>query len=147
MLLPRVKKNKQEELGGAKTHTVKSGVAHRASENDIEALRDMRALFDFLPLSNEQDPPVRESQDTRDRSVDALDIVIPADSGTPYDMKEIIHTVRTALHYCIIVLYCTALSPARGESVDSFIGRAGRTGICGRRTSTGMCVRVYVLRC
>ena len=95
-------KNKQEELGGAKTHTVKSGVAHRASENDIEALRDMRALFDFLPLSNEQDPPVRESQDTRDRSVDALDIVIPADSGTPYDMKEVIHTVRTAL-------YCTVL--------------------------------------
>ena len=43
----------QEELGGAKTHTVKSGVAHRASENDIEALHDMRTLFDFLPLSNE----------------------------------------------------------------------------------------------
>lgn len=43
----------QEELGGAKTHTVKSGVAHRASANDIEALHDMRALFDFLPLSNE----------------------------------------------------------------------------------------------
>ena len=43
----------QEELGGAKTHTIKSGVAHRASVNDIEALRDMRALFDFLPLSNE----------------------------------------------------------------------------------------------
>ncbi len=43
----------QEELGGAKTHTVKSGVAHRAAENDIVALQEMRALFDFLPLSNE----------------------------------------------------------------------------------------------
>ena len=41
-----------EELGGAKTHTSKSGVAHRASENDVDALRDMRTLFDFLPLSN-----------------------------------------------------------------------------------------------
>jgi propionyl-CoA carboxylase beta chain len=43
----------QEELGGAKTHTVKSGVAHRAAENDVVALQEMRALFDFLPLSNE----------------------------------------------------------------------------------------------
>lgn len=59
----------QEELGGAKTHTVKSGVAHRAADNDIAALRDMRTLFDFLPLSNEQDPPRRDSDDTRDRSV------------------------------------------------------------------------------
>jgi acetyl-CoA carboxylase carboxyltransferase component len=28
-------------------------VAHRAAENDIAALQDMRTLFDFLPLSNE----------------------------------------------------------------------------------------------
>ena len=44
-------------------------------------------------MTLQQDPPVRESADTRDRSVEALDILIPADSGTPYDMKEVIHQV------------------------------------------------------
>ncbi len=42
----------QEELGGAKTHTVKSGVAHGAFDNDVEALAAIRDLFNFLPLSN-----------------------------------------------------------------------------------------------
>ena len=41
----------------------------------------------------QQDPPVRESVDTRNRSVEALDIIIPADSTTPYDMKEVIDQV------------------------------------------------------
>lgn len=42
----------QEELGGAKTHTSKSGVAHGSFENDIEALQRIRDMFDYLPLSN-----------------------------------------------------------------------------------------------
>src|SRR6056297_3530446 len=47
-----------EELGGAATHTRKSSVADFAFENDIEALQQMRRLFDFLPLSNIDAPPV-----------------------------------------------------------------------------------------
>ncbi|NOX40094.1 MAG: methylmalonyl-CoA carboxyltransferase, partial [Alphaproteobacteria bacterium] len=47
-----------EELGGAKTHTSKSSVADGAYENDIEALSEVRRLFDFLPLNNRQKPPV-----------------------------------------------------------------------------------------
>lgn len=43
----------QEDLGGAKTHTTTSGVAHGAFDNDIEALRGIRELFSFLPLNNE----------------------------------------------------------------------------------------------
>jgi propionyl-CoA carboxylase beta chain len=41
----------QEGLGGADTHTQMSGVAHRAFENDLEALRATREFFDFLPLN------------------------------------------------------------------------------------------------
>eukprot|EP01043_Picozoa_sp_COSAG02_P046799 COSAG02_NODE_4416_length_5383_cov_2.963475_4_plen_59_part_00 len=41
----------------------------------------------------QHEPPVRESTDTRDRSVEALDIIIPADSTTPYNMKEVINQV------------------------------------------------------
>jgi propionyl-CoA carboxylase beta chain len=46
-----------EELGGAKTHTSKSSVADNAYENDMEALAEVRRLFDFLPLSNRDAPP------------------------------------------------------------------------------------------
>ena len=49
----------QEELGGAVTHTTKSGVADVAFENDIDALLATREFFDFLPLSNRHDIPER----------------------------------------------------------------------------------------
>uniref|UniRef100_A0AAQ4P387 Propionyl-CoA carboxylase beta chain, mitochondrial n=1 Tax=Gasterosteus aculeatus aculeatus TaxID=481459 RepID=A0AAQ4P387_GASAC len=39
----------QEELGGAKTHTTVSGVAHHAFEDDVEALLNVREFFNFLP--------------------------------------------------------------------------------------------------
>ena len=62
-----------EELGGAKAHTVKSGVAHLAYDNDIEALMNVRTLFDFLPLSNRDKATTRLSSDSRTRSESSLD--------------------------------------------------------------------------
>jgi hypothetical protein len=62
-----------EALGGAKAHTVKSGVAHLAYDNDIEALMNLRALFDFLPLSNRDKATTRLSSDSRTRSELSLD--------------------------------------------------------------------------
>ena len=53
----------QEELGGAKTHTSLSGVAHGAFENDIEALLGVRELFSYLPLSNAEQTPIRTCHD------------------------------------------------------------------------------------
>src|SRR5258707_1796216 len=49
----------QEELGGAITHTTRSGVADLAFENDVEALLELRRFIDFLPSSNREKPPVR----------------------------------------------------------------------------------------
>jgi len=83
----------QEELGGARTHATKSGVAHFAMENEIEALRGMRALFDFLPLSNKDDAPVRPTTDPREREEPSLDTLVAADSNTPYDMHEVVRKV------------------------------------------------------
>ena len=57
----------QEELGGAVTHTTKSGVADVAFENDIDALLATREFFDFLPLSNRHDLPERPCEDPVDR--------------------------------------------------------------------------------
>lgn len=83
----------QEELGGASTHTTKSGVADAAYNNDIEALTETRRLFDFLPSSNRAEPPVRETNDPVDRAEASLDTLVPADAHKPYDMKELIHKV------------------------------------------------------
>ena len=80
----------QEELGGAVTHTTKSGVADVAFENDIEALLATRDFFDFLPLSNRHDLPVRPTADPWDRIEPSLDTLIPDSAARPYDMHELI---------------------------------------------------------
>jgi len=80
----------QEELGGAKTHTSKSSVADGSFENDVETLLQMRRLYDFLPLSNKETPPVRPSFDDPERIEPALDTLVPDNPNKPYDMHELI---------------------------------------------------------
>ncbi|WP_018238185.1 acyl-CoA carboxylase subunit beta [Ensifer sp. BR816] len=82
-----------EELGGARTHTSKSSVADGAYENDIEALEQVRLLFDFLPLNNREKPPVRAFHDDPARIEMRLDSLIPDSAAKPYDMKELILAV------------------------------------------------------
>ncbi|MFW2830210.1 acyl-CoA carboxylase subunit beta [Sphingomonas sp. ID0503] len=83
----------QEELGGAVTHTAKSGVADLAFENDIEALTATRDFFDFMPLSNREAVPERPTDDPYDRMDYSLDTLIPDSANKPYDMKELITKV------------------------------------------------------
>jgi propionyl-CoA carboxylase beta chain len=80
----------QEELGGAITHTGKSGVADVAFDNDIEALLAARDLIDYLPLSNREALPERPTADPWDRIENSLDTLIPANPNMPYDMHELI---------------------------------------------------------
>jgi propionyl-CoA carboxylase beta chain len=82
-----------EELGGAVTHSAKSGVADLAFENDVEALLQMRRLIDFLPASNRARPPQRPTADPADRSEPSLDTLVPANANQPYDMHELITKV------------------------------------------------------
>ena len=79
-----------EQLGGAVTHTTKSGVADLAFENDVEALLQLRRFIDFLPASNRERPPVRPTADEADRPEPSLDSLVPANPNKPYDMKELI---------------------------------------------------------
>ncbi len=79
-----------ETLGGASVHAQKSGVVDGAFENDIEALLQMRRLIDFLPSSNREGAPIRQSYDAIDRQEMSLDTLIPPNPNTPYDMKELI---------------------------------------------------------
>ncbi|WP_260292951.1 acyl-CoA carboxylase subunit beta [Sedimenticola hydrogenitrophicus] len=79
-----------EQLGGALTHTSKSGVADLAFENDVEALLMLRRFVNFLPANNKQLPPVWPTDDPADRKIPSLDTLVPADPNKPYDMMELI---------------------------------------------------------
>lgn len=82
-----------EELGGADTHAVKSGVAHFSKANEAECLLTVRRLLSYLPQNNREDPPrlpIPESQSLRDES---LSDVIPDTPNKPYDVKDVITRV------------------------------------------------------
>ena len=79
-----------EELGGAVSHTTRSGVADLAFENDVEALLELRHFVDFLPSSNRSGVPIRPTDDPGDRIEPSLDTLVPANPNRPYDMKELI---------------------------------------------------------
>jgi len=79
-----------EELGGAITHSTKSGVADRAFENDVEALLMLRRFINFLPANNREKPPFRPTPDPAERDEYSLDTLVPGNPNKPYDMKELI---------------------------------------------------------
>ncbi len=82
-----------EQLGGASTHTSKSGVADKAFANDLEALLYLRKFIDFLPLNNTEKSPYLPTDDPWDRSEKSLDNIIPSNPNKPYDIKEVITKV------------------------------------------------------
>ena len=82
-----------EELGGAVTHTARSGVADLAFENDVEALMMLRRLISFLPSNNRAKPPVVPTDDPAERIDLSLDTLVPDNPNKPYDIKELIHKV------------------------------------------------------
>jgi len=79
-----------EELGGAITHTSKSGVSDLAFESDVDALTKLRHFISYLPANNREKPPVWPTDDSADRTEMSLDTLIPDDPNKPYDMKELI---------------------------------------------------------
>ena len=83
----------QEELGGAKTHSTKSGVADFAFDNDIDTLLKARELINYLPSSNQDDAPSLPSEDEADRIDPALNTLVPDSSNRSYNMLELIDRV------------------------------------------------------
>ena len=79
-----------EELGGAMTHSTRSGVCDRAFENDVEALLMLRRFMSYLPASNREPPPYRPTPDPGSRIEPSLDSLVPENPNRPYDMQEVI---------------------------------------------------------
>ena len=84
-----------EELGGAHTHNMKSGVAHYQATDENDALEYVQALLSYLPSNNMSEPPVLPSQVSMEFTDEdyALDTIIPDSTNQPYDMHKVIEAV------------------------------------------------------
>jgi propionyl-CoA carboxylase beta chain len=83
----------KEELGGAMTHNVKSGVAHFAVDDDRACLALIRELLGYLPPNNLEEAPLQHTEDPPDREDPSLETLVPPDPVKPYDMKALIGAV------------------------------------------------------
>jgi acetyl-CoA carboxylase carboxyltransferase component len=82
-----------EELGGAKSHASKSGVATFVGPDEQTVLDDVRYLLGFLPANNLESAPHVETDDDPKRRVPELIDLLPASSNQPYDMRKVIEAV------------------------------------------------------
>jgi propionyl-CoA carboxylase beta chain len=82
-----------EDLGGARVHASKSGVAHFRAPSDADALSLLRRLFSYLPLNNREDPPRVDSDDDAARADASLDTLVPESPNKPYDIRDVITRV------------------------------------------------------
>lgn len=83
----------KEELGGAYTHSTKSGVSHFLCNNEEETLMSIRELIGFIPSNNMEEAPIEICKDNVDRKIESLQTIIPDDPNIPYDIKDIIEPV------------------------------------------------------
>lgn len=83
----------QETLGGAEAHTIKSGVAHGAFENEMVAIKKLRELLSFLPSSNREKAPIKISDDPIERRDPVLKNLVPWNSTEAYDITEVIQRI------------------------------------------------------
>lgn len=81
-----------EELGGAFTHSTKSGVAHFTAPNGVQCLQDIRRLLKYIPQNCEETAPIYPYTMQGDESRPSLNTVVPLNPNQPYDMHEIIET-------------------------------------------------------
>ncbi|MBM4282238.1 MAG: acyl-CoA carboxylase subunit beta [Deltaproteobacteria bacterium] len=88
-----------EQLGGAMTHSAKSGVAHFAVDDDTRAITTMRELLSFIPSNNSEEPPMRPLNDDPERKDDALKTMIPSNPNRPYDVREVIKAIVDDRHF------------------------------------------------
>ncbi len=82
-----------DALGGAITHSTKSGVAQFACDNDKQSIAEIKKLLGYLPSNCEEKPPYVAPTDYPERSDAALDDIIPDSAQKAYDMKAVIRSI------------------------------------------------------
>jgi propionyl-CoA carboxylase beta chain len=82
-----------EELGGASTHSTKSGVTHFACENEVACLESLKTLLGYMPQNCEDKAPSLPYANQSSEIRPALDNLVPDNPNQPYDMHEVIAEV------------------------------------------------------
>jgi len=82
-----------EELGGANTHSTKSGVTHFACVNELECLQNIKKLLSYMPQNCEDFAPFAPYEIKENEKRPELNNIIPENPNQPYDMREVIELV------------------------------------------------------
>ena len=82
-----------EDLGGATSHSAKSGVSHFAMPDETSCMEEVKRLLAFLPSNNIDDPPIIDTGDPPERRLDDILDVVPDDGTLPYDMRDVIERI------------------------------------------------------
>ena len=83
----------QEDLGGARVHSTKSGVAHFAAENEEDGIATIKELLSYIPQNNMEEAPYVPTNDPAGRVDDSLNEIIPDNPNQAYDMYRVIHSI------------------------------------------------------
>ncbi len=82
-----------EELGGASTHSSKSGVTHFSCANEVECINYIKTLLSYIPQNCEELPPFVPYEPQADETRSVLDTIIPENPNQPYDIREVIEGI------------------------------------------------------
>ena len=82
-----------EELGGASTHSTKSGVTHFSCANEIECVQTIRKMLSYMPQNCEEEAPSAPYESIGSEKRPELNSIIPANPNQPYDIRDVINGV------------------------------------------------------
>ena len=82
-----------EELGGASTHSTKSGVTHFACANELDCIQHIKILLSYMPQNCEDSAPVYGYDLKEDESRKVLDTIIPENPNHPYDIRDVVEGI------------------------------------------------------
>lgn len=88
-----------EELGGASTHSTKSGVTHFSCENEVACLRSLRRVLSYVPQNCEEPAPSVPYKIGNEQRMN-LNEIVPESANQPYDIKEVINGVIDEDTFC-----------------------------------------------
>ncbi|MBX2887811.1 MAG: acyl-CoA carboxylase subunit beta [Ferruginibacter sp.] len=84
-----------EELGGALTHSSKSGVTHLTASNDRVCIEKIKTLLSYIPQNCEETTPAA-SYEINDERRPNLNGIIPPNPQQPYDMRAVVTNICDA---------------------------------------------------
>ncbi len=81
------------DMGGSQVHCYESGVGDNEVADDNECIGAVRRFLSYLPSSNGEPPPFRDTGDAADRLVEGLEKIVPANPRAAYDVRRVIKAI------------------------------------------------------